>query len=531
MATYDNKIWLLKNIRDAFIATDDTGLCEIVMAGEDLSKIFQNKSIEDKKNIKEGRFNQSILNKGKEGMEDISEDEDEREIVTQFDPYPDMEDSEDDDLMCGSYIRYEEFGGHRQRSNTAALLDKKEQALKKAAKIKVVKWEDNYTMTTEQMAEVFTREEVRKIEKQKSLLTEQIEKCPDLPHHQYLEYAKFDGTAQMGLPTKSFKIYMTILPEKHQIYPLYVCIISNAKIKDLIGFTCYKYSIEHPDIALGSVQNYGLCIADEDGEVDWAFPCLDANEPCSKFGFTCLGLVDLKNKNALAHAPISIPDDGLISKALDVFPKASDSGHSHQNSMRHYTGESTISDTVINALRALKDEKKAAAESEQDKIQSQLMAAEPPQYKTYRVNLLRKVRTNIPVQLVISLDKIEVEPLVQQKHVFWSKSKYFLHSIDSIAWCQILEARANKMTFRIVYSPIHNVSFHDSNTSGGASFFHPTTAYKVHEFECDHDIAKEIVDKINIILDRRNSPCRREYKTAKEKKLQTRRSFHTRHMS
>lgn len=45
MATYDNKIWLLKNIRDAFIATDDTGLCEIVMAGEDFSKIFRCKYI------------------------------------------------------------------------------------------------------------------------------------------------------------------------------------------------------------------------------------------------------------------------------------------------------------------------------------------------------------------------------------------------------------------------------------------------------------------------------------------------------
>ncbi|XP_013183412.1 stress-activated map kinase-interacting protein 1 isoform X2 [Amyelois transitella] len=531
MATYDNKIWLLKNIRDAFIATDDTGLCEIVMAGEDFSKIFQNKSIEDKKKIKEGRFSHVATNKGKEGMGDISEDEEEKEIVTQFDPYPDLEDSDDDDLMCGSYIRYEEFGGHRQRSNTAVLLDKKEQALKKAAKIKVVKWEDLYTLTADQMADVFMKNEVKKTEKQKSLLAEQIEKCPDLPHRHYLEFAKFDGTAQMGLPTKSFKIYMTVLPEKYQTYPLYVCVISSAKIKDLVGFTCYKYSIEHPDISLGSAQNYGLCIADEDGEVDWAFPCLDANEPCSKFGFTCLGLVDLKNKHALAHAPISIPDDGIISKELDVFPKASESGHSHQISTRHYTGESTISDTVINALRALNEEKKAMAESEQDRIQSHLMAAEPPQYKTYRVHLLRKVRTNTPVQLIISLDKIEVEPLVPQKNAFWSRSKYFLHSIDSIAWCQILEARAHKTTFRVVYSPAHNSSFHDRSTSGGTSFFHPTTAYKVHDFECDHDTAKEIVDKINIILDRRNSPCRREYKTAKEKKLQTRRSFHTKHMS
>lgn len=41
-----------------------------------------------------------------------SDEDDEKEFVTQFDPYPDMEDSEDDDIG-GSYIRYEEFGGHR----------------------------------------------------------------------------------------------------------------------------------------------------------------------------------------------------------------------------------------------------------------------------------------------------------------------------------------------------------------------------------------------------------------------------------
>ena len=130
----------------------------------------------------------------------------------------------------------------RQRSNTAQWLDKKELALKKAAKIKVIKWEDPTTqLTPEQMAEAFAKVEVKKQEKKKSLLTEQMEKCPDLPHRQYLEYAKFDGTAQLGLPTKSFKIFMTMLSEKHQNYPLIVCVIANAKIKDLIGFTCYKY--------------------------------------------------------------------------------------------------------------------------------------------------------------------------------------------------------------------------------------------------------------------------------------------------
>lgn len=113
MATYDNKIWLLKNIRDAFIATDDTGLCEIVMAGEDFSKIFQNKGVEEKKRIREGRLNIPGPSKGRDTAGEVSEEELEREIVTQFEPYPEMDDSEDDDPLGGSYVRYEEFGGYR----------------------------------------------------------------------------------------------------------------------------------------------------------------------------------------------------------------------------------------------------------------------------------------------------------------------------------------------------------------------------------------------------------------------------------
>ncbi|PZC71434.1 stress-activated map kinase-interacting protein 1 isoform X1 [Helicoverpa armigera] len=530
MATYDNKIWLLKNIRDAFIATDDTGLCEIVMAGEDFSKVFQNKAIEEKKRIRETRLTQPGPSKGKDMMGDISEEEVGREIVTQFDPYPDMDDSEDDDPLCGSYVRYEEFGGHRmisrQRSNTAQWLDKKEQALKKAAKIKVIKWEDSSPLTTDQLAEVFTKFEVKKPEKKKSLLAEQLQNCPNLPHRQYLEYAKFDGTAQLGLPTKSFKIFMTMLPEKHQNYPLVVCVIASAKIKDLIGFTCYKYSIEHPDISLGSVHDYGLCIAEDDGEVDWAFPCLDANEPCSKFGFTCLGLVELKSKNAMTLPPSSIPEDGM-SGAFHVFSKVTDSGQSHQNPSRHNTGGSSTSEAVLSALKALNE----GGDTDLGKMQSHIMATEAPQYKAYKVQLLRKVRTNTSVQLGISLDRIEVEPLVTHKHAFWSRSKYFLHSIDSVAWCQILETRGNRTTFRIVYSPTHNSAFADRSSAGNSTIFQPTATYKLHDFECEHDTAKEIVEKVNTILDLRNSPCRRDYKTAKEKKLQTRRSFHTKHLS
>lgn len=132
----------------------------------------------------------------------------------------------------------------RQRSNTAQWLDKKEQALKKAAKIKVIKWENPHIeYTDEEKSQMFPRKDLKHHtrENSKSLLTDQLQKCPHLPHRQYLEYAKFDGTAQLGLPTKTFKIFMTMLSEHHQNYPIIVCVIASAKIQDLIGFTCYKY--------------------------------------------------------------------------------------------------------------------------------------------------------------------------------------------------------------------------------------------------------------------------------------------------
>lgn len=36
MATYNNKHWLLSHIRNSFISTDDTGMCEAVMLSDDL---------------------------------------------------------------------------------------------------------------------------------------------------------------------------------------------------------------------------------------------------------------------------------------------------------------------------------------------------------------------------------------------------------------------------------------------------------------------------------------------------------------
>jgi hypothetical protein len=45
-----------------------------------------------------------------------------------------------------------------------------------------------------------------------------------------------------------------------------------------------------------SVNHYGLYIAEDDGEVDWDFPCLDPREIVGKFGFNYLALVERQKR-------------------------------------------------------------------------------------------------------------------------------------------------------------------------------------------------------------------------------------------
>jgi hypothetical protein len=46
-----------------------------------------------------------------------------------------------------------------------------------------------------------------------------------------------------------------------------------------------------------SVDHYGLYIAEDDGDVDCDFPCLDPRETVGKFGFNYLALVERVKKD------------------------------------------------------------------------------------------------------------------------------------------------------------------------------------------------------------------------------------------
>lgn len=460
MALYDNQHWLLSHIRDSFLSTDDTGMCEMVMLGEDIPK-----------QLKASGMLQSYP-----GMEESDDDEDLDALAESYDIQMDMEFS------------------HRQRSNTAQRLEKMDIERKKAAKVKHVKWEHNPNVTTStNQSELFQRKDFRRktpLRRGQSLLSEQLEKCPNLPQNSFKEYAKFDGNALVGIPVRKYRIFMCMLPKEGRMYPLQVMVTASARVLDFIGLICYKYASEHPDHNLKEdISRYGLYITEDDGEVDSAFPCLDPRETISKFEFTTLGLIEMKPSDRARHNTlccIELKDEEDLE------------------------GKDKEQEEVANDLA---------------KMEGHTTAMEAPLYQSYRVYIINKMRAKTEIHLGISGEKIEIDPVITGKGAarFWNRQRAVSYHIDNIACCEVTETKGSKTMFTLVYTLQSSIPDSLPNQSHS---LHQSASFKNHEFEADSVTAEEIVRKINHILELHSSQSRKEYLAQKERKAARRKSFH-----
>ncbi|XP_029670981.1 target of rapamycin complex 2 subunit MAPKAP1 [Formica exsecta] len=460
MALYDNQYWLLSHIRDSFLAMDDTGMCEIVMLGEDIPKQL--------------KANGTLQ------------------------CYPGMEDSDDEDLdaMAESYdVQMDMEFSHRQRSNTAQRLEKMDIERKKAAKVKHVKWEHNLNaVTPTDQSELFQRKDFRKkapVKKGQSLLSEQLEKCPNLPQNSFKDYVKFDGNVcSIGIPVRKYRIFMCMLPKEERMYPLQVVVTVTARVLDFIGLICYKYASEHPDHNLKEdISRYGLYITEDDGEVDWAFPCLDPRETISKFEFTTLGLIEMKPSDRARHNTLSCIE------------------RKDEEDLEH------------------KDKEQEEVANDLAKMEGHTTAMEAPLYQSYRVYIINKMRAKTEIHLGISGEKIEIDPVITGKGAarFWNRQRAVSYHIDNIAWCEVTETKGSKTMFTLVYTPQSNAP---DNFLSQSHSLHQSASFKNHDFEADSVTAEEIVRKINNILELHSSQSRKEYLAQKERKAARRKSFH-----
>ncbi|KTF94780.1 hypothetical protein cypCar_00028582, partial [Cyprinus carpio] len=127
-------------------------------------------------------------------------------------------------------------------------------------------------------------------------------------------------------------------------------------------------------------------------------------------------------------------------------------------------------------------------------------------YKSFKISMIHKLRFTTDVQLGISGEKVEIDPVTNQKTStkFWIRQKPISIDSDLLCACDLVEEKSHAI-FKLTY-----LSNHD---------------YKALYFECDAATVNEIVLKVNYILESRASTSRADYFAQKQRKLNRRTSF------
>uniref|UniRef100_M3ZZ85 Target of rapamycin complex 2 subunit MAPKAP1 n=1 Tax=Xiphophorus maculatus TaxID=8083 RepID=M3ZZ85_XIPMA len=479
MAFLDNPAIILAHIRQSHVTSDDTGMCEMVLIDQDVDL---------------EKCQLTLVTSGSCGSsESTSLSEDSGTMV----------DSHTCDLSQSMDITSSWDFGIRRRSNTAQRLERLRKERQNQIKCKNVQWKERTSShSAEDLGSLFEKRDYKdrpRTAGAKSTLSLRLEQCPQQLNNPFNEYSKFDGKGHIGTTaTKKIDVYLSMQMTQEKVHPMTVVTIANARVHDLIGLICWQYTSEGREPKLSeNVEAYCLHIAEDDGEVDTDFPPLDSNEPIHKFGFSTLALVEkysspgLTSRQSLfvrinaAHGFSLIPVDSLKVTMKEILQKALKKRKGSQKGSGSRGEESSEEDPTIDITTV------------QDMLSSH-------HYKSFKISLIHKLRFTTDVQLGISGEKVEIDPVTSQK--FWIRQKPISIDSDHLCACDLVEERSpSHAIFKITYHSNHD--------------------YKALYFESDAATVNEIVLKVNYILESRASTSRADYFAQKQRKLSRRTSF------
>ncbi|XP_028318227.1 target of rapamycin complex 2 subunit MAPKAP1 isoform X2 [Gouania willdenowi] len=530
MAFLDNPAIILAHIRQSHVTSDDTGMCEMVLIDQDVDlekcQLTRVPGFSCSSTIPD-----SLNEGGNNGL----------------DNHP-CELSQSMDITSSWDF------GIRRRSNTGLQLDSSEkpgaaaqrlERLRKERqnqiKCKNIQWKErSSSQSAEDLGSMFEKRDFKdrpRTSGTKSTLSLRLEQCPQQLNNPFNEYSKFDGKGHIGTTaTKKIDVYLSMQMAQEKIHPMTVVTIANARVYDLIGLICWQYTSEGREPKLNeNVNAYCLHIAEDDGEVDTDFPPLDCNEPIHKFGFSTLALVEkysspgLTSRQSLfvrinaAHGFSLIPVDSLKVTMKDILQKALKKRKGSQKGPMYRLEKQTEPNVAIDLDSTLESQNtlefclvrenssRGEESSEEDPpidittVQDMLSSHH---YKSFKISMIHKLRFTTDVQLAVSGEKVEIDPVTNQKAStkFWIRQKPISIDSDHLCACDLVEERSpSHAIFKVTY-----LSNHD---------------YKALYFESDAATVNEIVLKVNYILESRASSSRADYFAQKQRKLSRRTSF------
>ncbi|XP_039717552.1 target of rapamycin complex 2 subunit MAPKAP1 isoform X2 [Pteropus medius] len=475
MAFLDNPTIILAHIRQSHVTSDDTGMCEMVLIDHDvdLEKIHPPSMPGDSGSEIQGSNGET---QGYVYAQSV-------DITSSWD------------------------FGIRRRSNTAQRLERLRKERQNQIKCKNIQWKErNSKQSAQELRSLFEKKSLKEkppTSGKQSILSVRLEQCPLQLNNPFNEYSKFDGKGHVGTTaTKKIDVYLPLQSSQDRLLPMTVVTMASARVQDLIGLICWQYTSEGREPKLNdNVSAYCLHIAEDDGEVDTDFPPLDSNEPIHKFGFSTLALVEkysspgLTSKESLfvrinaAHGFSLIQVDNTKVTMKEILLKA----------VKRRKGSQKISGSRADGV--FEEDSQIDIATVQDMLSSH-------HYKSFKVSMIHRLRFTTDVQLGISGDKVEIDPVTNQKAStkFWIKQKPISIDSDLLCACDLAEEKSpSHAIFKLTY-----LSNHD---------------YKHLYFESDAATINEIVLKVNYILESRASTARADYFAQKQRKLNRRTSF------
>ncbi|XP_048198795.1 target of rapamycin complex 2 subunit MAPKAP1 isoform X2 [Perognathus longimembris pacificus] len=475
MAFLDNPTIILAHIRQSHVTSDDTGMCEMVLIDHDvdLEKIHPPSMPGDSGSEIQGSNGET---QGYIYAQSV-------DITSSWD------------------------FGIRRRSNTAQRLERLRKERQNQIKCKNIQWKErNSKQSAQELKSLFEKKSLKEkppSSGKQSILSVRLEQCPLQLNNPFNEYSKFDGKGHVGTTaTKKIDVYLPLHSSQDRLLPMTVVTMASARVQDLIGLICWQYTSEGREPKLNdNVSAYCLHIAEDDGEVDTDFPPLDSNEPIHKFGFSTLALVEkysspgLTSKESLfvrinaAHGFSLIQVDNTKVTMKEILLKA----------VKRRKGSQKISGSRADGV--FEEDSQIDIATVQDMLSSH-------HYKSFKVSMIHRLRFTTDVQLGISGDKVEIDPVTNQKAStkFWIKQKPISIDSDLLCACDLAEEKSpSHAIFKLTY-----LSNHD---------------YKHLYFESDAATVNEIVLKVNYILESRASTARADYFAQKQRKLNRRTSF------
>ncbi|XP_041826105.1 target of rapamycin complex 2 subunit MAPKAP1 isoform X1 [Melanotaenia boesemani] len=532
MAFLDNPAIILAHIRQSHVTSDDTGMCEMVLIDQDVDMEKCQLTLVPGSSC--GSTGPVSLGEGDSSMMDnhACELSQSMDITSSWD------------------------FGIRRRSNTglrdscekpraaAQRLERLRKERQNQIKCKNFQWKERTSsQSVEDLGSLFEKRDYKdrpRTSGTKSTLSLRLEQCPQQLNNPFNEYSKFDGKGHIGTTaTKKIDVYLSMQMAQEKVHPMTVVTIANARVHDLIGLICWQYTSEGREPKLNeNVNAYCLHIAEDDGEVDTDFPPLDSNEPIHKFGFSTLALVEkysspgLTSRQSLfvrinaAHGFSLIPVDSLKVTMKEILQKAlkkrkgsqkGSAGPMYRLEKQMEPNVAVDLDSTLEIQSTLEfclvreNSSRGEESSEEDPpidittVQDMLSSHH---YKSFKISMIHKLRFTTDVQLGISGEKVEIDPVTNQKAStkFWIRQKPISIDSDHLCACDLVEERSpSHAIFKLTY-----LSNHD---------------YKPLYFESDAATVNEIVLKVNYILESRASTSRADYYAQKQRKLSRRTSF------